>query len=72
MEGRKARVALSDGRWVGQEDGLTQMTHDYCIVQGHIYRMRSLEEQVREQNRPQWESSKAIKPGISVAHEKLP
>ncbi len=72
LEGRKARVALSDGRWVGQEDGLTQMTHEYCIVQGHIYRMRSFEEQVREQNRSMWDSSKAVKPGISVAHEKLP
>jgi hypothetical protein len=26
VEGGKARVALSDGRWVGQEDGLTQVT----------------------------------------------
>jgi hypothetical protein len=47
MEGGKARVALSDGRWVGQEDGLTQLTQSYCIVHGHIYRMRSLVERLR-------------------------
>jgi hypothetical protein len=44
VEGGKARVALSDGRWVGQEDGLTQVAREYCIIQGHIYRMRSAEE----------------------------
>jgi hypothetical protein len=45
MEGGKARAALSDGRWVGQGDGLTQITQSYCIVRGKIYRTRPPEEQ---------------------------
>jgi hypothetical protein len=44
VEGGNARVALSDGRWIGQEDGLTQVTREYCIIHGHIYRMRTAEE----------------------------
>src|SRR5580704_1412411 len=28
VEGGKARVALSDGRWVGEEEGLTQVTRE--------------------------------------------
>jgi hypothetical protein len=52
MEGGKARAALSDGRWVGQEDGLTQITQTYCIVRGRIYRMRTPEEKARDEERP--------------------
>jgi hypothetical protein len=44
LEDGKARVALSDGRWIGQEEGLTQVTREYCIIHGHNYRMRSPEE----------------------------
>jgi hypothetical protein len=47
LEGGKARVVLSDGRWVGQEDGLTQVAPAYCIVAGHIYRMRSAQERLK-------------------------
>jgi hypothetical protein len=38
LEGGKVRVALSDGRWVTREDGLTRVTKTYCIVQGRVYR----------------------------------
>ncbi len=49
IEGGKAHVALSDGRLLGQEDGLSQVTRSYCIVQGHIYRMRTPDEQLRDE-----------------------
>jgi hypothetical protein len=52
LEGGKARVALSDGRWVDQEDGLTQVTPSYCIVLGHIYRMESIQERLRDEEHP--------------------
>jgi hypothetical protein len=52
LAGGKARVALSDGRWVDQEDGLTQVTPSYCIVRGHIYRMESVQERLRDEEHP--------------------
>ncbi|HEY3760339.1 MAG TPA: zonular occludens toxin domain-containing protein [Verrucomicrobiae bacterium] len=51
LEGKKPHVALSDGRWAGQEDGLTQVTPNYCIIHGRIYRMRSLDERLRDEER---------------------
>jgi len=51
LEGGKTQVALSDDRLVGQEDGLTQITRSYCIIQGRIYRMRSRDEQLRDEQR---------------------
>jgi hypothetical protein len=51
LEGGKARVALSDGRWVTRQDGLTRVTQSYCVMQGRVYRMRSLEEQRRDEER---------------------
>jgi hypothetical protein len=52
MEGGKLRVALSDGRWVSREDGLRRLTRTYCVVQGRVYRMRSLDERLRDEERP--------------------
>jgi hypothetical protein len=49
LEGGKARVALSDGRWVTREDGLTRVTQSYCVVQGRVYRIRSQDEKLREE-----------------------
>jgi hypothetical protein len=51
LEAGKARVALSDGRWVGQKDGLAQVTPSYCIVSGHVYRMQSSEERLQGEQR---------------------
>jgi hypothetical protein len=51
VQGGKMRVALSDGRWVGLEDGLMRVTRSYCVVQGRVYRMRSLDERLRDEER---------------------
>jgi hypothetical protein len=51
LEGGKARVMLSDGLCAGPEDGLTQVTPSYCIVQGRIYRMLSPEERLRAEEK---------------------
>jgi hypothetical protein len=48
-QGGKMRVALSDGRWIGLEDGLMRVTRNYCVVQGRVYRMRSLDERMRDE-----------------------
>ena len=48
-QGGKAQVALSDGRWIGQEDGLTQVTREYCIIKGQIYRAASSKEILRDE-----------------------
>jgi hypothetical protein len=66
LEGSNVRVALSDGRWVGQEDGLTQLTRSYCVVQGHIYRMRSLNERLRDEDQAaarRWTETRRAAPG---------
>jgi hypothetical protein len=34
---------------IGWEDGLTQVTWSYCIVQGRTYRMRSPDERLRDE-----------------------
>jgi hypothetical protein len=57
MEGGKLRVALSDGRWVGREDGLRRLTRTYCVVQNRVYRMRSLDERLRDEEHPVRSSS---------------
>ncbi|HEY3863147.1 MAG TPA: zonular occludens toxin domain-containing protein [Verrucomicrobiae bacterium] len=56
-EGSKMRVALSDGRWVGLEDGLMRVTQTYCVVKGRVYRMRSLDERLRDEERAAQHSS---------------
>jgi hypothetical protein len=50
-QGGKMRVALSDGRLVGLEDGLMRVTRTYCVVQGRVYRMRSLAERLQDEER---------------------
>ena len=68
LEGGKARVALSDGRWVTREDGLTRLTPTYCVVQGRVYRSRSLEEQRREEERVPSRGRSERKQGLPSAN----
>jgi hypothetical protein len=41
----------SDERWVGLEDGMTQFARSCSIVHEHVYRLRSLKEQLRQEDR---------------------
>jgi hypothetical protein len=65
MEGGKARVALSDGRWVTREDGLTRVTQSYCVVQGRVYRIRSQDEKVRDEEQAAARRRSENKRGVS-------
>jgi hypothetical protein len=67
-EGDKLRVALSDGRWVGREDGLTRVTRSYCIVQGRVYRMRTLAERLRDEERAAVRPWTDYRRSVPVAH----
>ncbi|HEY3854466.1 MAG TPA: hypothetical protein VGO67_08750 [Verrucomicrobiae bacterium] len=50
LDGGRTGVALSDCCWISQEDGL-QVTRSYCIVQGHNYWMRALDERLQDEKR---------------------
>jgi hypothetical protein len=65
LEGGKARVALSDGRWVTREDGLTRVTQSYCVVQGRVYRIRSQDQKLRDEEQAAARRSCEKKHGVS-------